>query len=248
VALRRPAGHRARPPGGRVLRPAGELSAPRSRRAARRRLLALALVLGGAFAAAALLVGRDVDALRAEVDAAGAWAPLAYVALAAVLTMAFLPFQIVAAAGGLLFGVAAGTALAFTGELIGASGAFLVARRLGAGAVTQLAGPRVMRALDGVSRRGFVAVLYARIFPGIPRHPANYAFGLTDVRLRAFVPATAIGTAPRAFAYAALGGTLGDLRSTESLVAVSLLVAMGVLGLVLVARERRHGTRAAGSA
>ena len=51
--------------------------------------------------------------------------------------------------------------------------------------------------------------------------------------------ATVIGIAPRAFAYTALGGSLGSLDSTESVVAIATLVAMGVLGLVLVRRDLR---------
>ena len=92
-----------------------------------------------------------------------------------------------------------------------------------------------------IERRGFVAVLYARIIPGVPRDLANYAFGLTRVSLAAFTAATVIGIAPRAFAYTALGGSLGRLDSTESVLAIATLVAMGVLGLVLV----RHDLRAA---
>jgi uncharacterized membrane protein YdjX (TVP38/TMEM64 family) len=213
---------------------------------ARRRLLALAAGLVAVFVVVLAAVGRDPEQLRRDVDAAGAWAPVAYVALTAGLTMAFFPFPVVAAAGGLLFGVAAGTALAVTGEVLGACGAFLVARRLGARAVTEIAGARVRRLIEAVSRRGFVAVLYARIIPGMPRHPANYAFGVTAVGFLAFVTATTIGTAPRAFAYAALGGTLGNLDSAESFVAIGLLVAMGLLGVGLLLRERRRA-RAAGS-
>jgi len=41
----------------------------------------------------------------------------------------------------------------------------------------------------------------------------NYVAGLTRVRLAAFAGATAIGMAPRSFAYAALGGSLDDLDS-----------------------------------
>ena len=207
----------------------------------RRRLLTLGVVAAVLFAAGLVVVGRDPEELRREVDGAGALAPVVYVAATVALTMAFFPFPVVAAAGGLLFGVAAGTALAVIGEVIGACAAFLLARRLGAEAVDELAGPRMRSLLDGVARRGFVAVLYVRILPGVPRHPANYAFGLTDVGVAAFAAATTIGTAPRAFAYAALGGTLGDLRSTESLVAVGLLAGMGALGLVLLVRERRGG-------
>jgi uncharacterized membrane protein YdjX (TVP38/TMEM64 family) len=56
-----------------------------------------------------------------------------------------------------------------------------------------------------------------------------------------FAAATAIGTAPRAFAYTALGGSLGNLRSPEAAVAVAVLVVIGSVGLALLYRERRQG-------
>ena len=54
-------------------------------------------------------------------------------------------------------------------------------------------------------------MLYARIAPGVPYTLVNYAGGLTRIPLLVFVAATALGTAPRAFAYTALGGSLGNL-------------------------------------
>ena len=60
-------------------------------------------------------------------------------------------------------------------------------------------------------------MLYARIAPGMPYTLVNYAAGLTRDPARAsFAAATALGTAPRAFAYTALGGSLGNLRSPEA--------------------------------
>ena len=92
-------------------------------------------------------------------------------------------------------------------------------------------------------------MLYARIAPGVPYTLVNYAAGLTPIALRAFVLATAIGVAPRAFAYTALGGSLGDLRSPEANVAIAVLVVMAVGGLVLarrdLARSRIQQTREA---
>ena len=94
-----------------------------------------------------------------------------------------------------------------------------------------------------MSRRGFVSVLYARIAPGVPYTLVNYAAGLTRIPLVVFAAATALGTAPRAFAYTALGGSLGNLRSPEAAIAVAVLVVMGSLGLVLLHRERRRRRR-----
>jgi uncharacterized membrane protein YdjX (TVP38/TMEM64 family) len=203
----------------------------------RLRLAAFAGVLVAVFLAVLALVARSPAEVRESVDAAGPVAPLAFVVLAAALTCAFFPFPLLAAASGLLFGVAAGTALSIVAGVLGAVAAFLIARAGAAGALEELAGERLAGLQEAVARRGFVAVLYARIIPGVPRDLANYAFGLTRVTLSAYTAATLLGIAPRAFAYTALGGSLGDFDSPESVVAIALLVAMGVLGLVLVRRD-----------
>jgi len=184
-----------------------------------------------------LLVPRDPDRIREAVDAAGALAPVAYVGAGAILALSFFPFPVVAAAGGLLFGVATGTALAVLAETLGACVALGLACHGARGWATRLAGPRLAAVLAGVARRGFTAVLLVRVMPGLPAHPANYAFGLTSVSVRAFASATLLGTAPRALAYAALGGTLGDLSSRTSLAAVGGLAAFGALGVWLAARD-----------
>jgi uncharacterized membrane protein YdjX (TVP38/TMEM64 family) len=244
-------GSAANPQGG-VLRRAAD---PRWRRlpAARRRevrgiraeappilrLAALALALAVVFAAVLVLVARSPEEIGRAADGAGAWAPVAFVALCVGLTLAFFPFPLVAAAGGVLFGTLEGTLLSILGAGIGALLAFLVARHAAGEAVRPLVGERLRRLLEAVERRGFVAVLYARIIPGVPRDLANYAFGLTRVAAGAFLAATVLGIAPRAFAYSALGGSLGHLDSTESVVAIATLVAIGVLGLVLARRGVR---------
>jgi uncharacterized membrane protein YdjX (TVP38/TMEM64 family) len=190
-----------------------------------------------------VLVARSPQEIQRAADAAGAWAPIAFVALCVGLTLAFFPFPLVAAAGGVLFGTLEGTLLSILGGSIGAVLAFLIARHAASSAVQALVGERLDRVQGAIGRRGFVAVLYARIIPGVPRDVANYAFGLTRVGLGAFAAATVIGIAPRAFAYAALGGSLGGLHSTESIAAIATLVAMGVLGLALLRADMR-GRRA----
>jgi len=87
------------------------------------------------------------------------------------------------------------------------------------------------------SARGFFAVFYARLAPGIPYSLVNYAAGLSPVSLGAFALATAIGCAPRAFAYAALGGNLDNLGSPEVIAAIVVLVAMAIGGIVALRRS-----------
>lgn len=208
------------------------------------RVIALALVLAAAFVVVLVLVARSPSEIQRSADGAGTWAPVVFVALCAGLSLAFFPFPLAAAASGLLFGTLEGTLLSILGGSIGAVLAFLIARYAANDAVRSLVGRRFAKLQDAIERRGFVAVLYARIFPGVPRDLANYAFGLTRVGLTAFTAATVIGIAPRAFAYTALGGQIGSFDSTQSIVAIATLVGMGALGLALARRDvlaRRRG-------
>ena len=64
-----------------------------------------------------------------------------------------------------------------------------------------------------------------------------YLAGAVGVKSRDLALGTAIGVAPRAFAYTALGGSLGDLGSLEALAAVAVLVAMALIGALLARRD-----------
>jgi uncharacterized membrane protein YdjX (TVP38/TMEM64 family) len=161
------------------------------------------------------------------------------VLLSASLTCALFPGPLLAGASGLLFGTALGFPLSLTAAVLGACVAFTISRHVGGDAVEHVAGRRLLALRDLVSRRGFVSVLYARIVPGAPYTLVNYAAGLTRIRLPVFAAATALGAAPRAFAYTALGGSLDNLRSPEAIVAVAVLVLMALAGLVLLRRDLR---------
>ena len=165
-----------------------------------------------------LLAGRpSAQGVRDWVDGAGAAAPLAFIVVSATLTCALFPGPLLAGASGLLFGTALGFPLSLTAAVLGACLAFSISRAVGARPGRAARGPaRCCAARALVSRRGFVSVLYARIAPGMPYSLVNYAAGLTAIPLGTFAAATALGAAPRAFAYTALGGSLGNLRSPEA--------------------------------
>ena len=197
-----------------------------------------------AFALVAGLGDLSAARVRDWVEDAGVWAPVAFVAISAALTVAFFPGPLLAGASGLLFGTALGFPLSLCAAVLGASAAFLLARAVGRDAVEQVAGPRVRAVRDAVSRRGFLAILYARILPGVPYSLVNYGAGLTSIRLPVFAAATALGAAPRAFAYTALGGSLDDLGSPEAIAAIAVLVVMAIGGVIAF---RRSGSGAGSS-
>jgi uncharacterized membrane protein YdjX (TVP38/TMEM64 family) len=204
---------------------------------ARWRLATLAAVLLAAVLLLALSGSLSVDRVRGWADGYGAAGPLVFVALSASLTVVFFPGPLLAGASGLLFGTAVGTPVSLVAATLGASLAFCLGRWWAHDAVEEVAGPRTRALRAWVGRKGFLAVLYARIAPGMPYNVVNYAAGLTPVRLATFAAATAIGAAPRAFAYTALGGQLGSFSSWQTVVAASVLAAMAVIGLGLAARD-----------
>jgi uncharacterized membrane protein YdjX (TVP38/TMEM64 family) len=216
-----------------------------SRRAAALRLAALAAALTTFVAVLALSGSISADRVRDWVDGYGAAGPLVFIAVSASLTVVLFPGPVLAAASGLLFGTALGTPVSIASATLGATLAFCLSRWWAHDAVAALAGPRLDALRTWIGRRGFLTVLYARIVPGLPYTLVNYAAGLAPIRLRAFVAATAIGVAPRAFAYTALGGSLGNLDSPEALAAVAVLVAMALAGLALARREARSRPDAA---
>jgi uncharacterized membrane protein YdjX (TVP38/TMEM64 family) len=231
VDLRRRAGDRARAPGGRVPALAALIRRLRALPPALR-LGGLVVAVAGAFVIVAVSGSLSADKVRGWIDGFGAAGPLAFILVAAVLGSAFFPGPLLAGASGLLFGTALGTPVAVVSATLTAVLSASLARFVAGDAIAQLGGRRVTALADLAERRSFLSVLYVRLLPGVPFALFNYAVGLTRIRLVVLAGATAIGTAPRTFAYVALGGSFGDFGRPETIVAIAILVAMAVGGLV----------------
>jgi uncharacterized membrane protein YdjX (TVP38/TMEM64 family) len=229
VDVRRRAGHRARPPGGRV--PGGQALTPKLR------IASLVAVLASLFAFFALSGALDADKVRDWFDGLGIAGPVVFIAASSLLTVAVFPGPLLAGAAGLLFGTAGGTAVSILAATLGATIAFSLGRWWAHDAVEELARGRVARLRAWVGANGFWAVFYARLAPGMPYTLVNYAAALSPVTLGAFVLATLIGCAPRSFAYAALGGNLDNLGSPEAIAAIVVLVLMAVGGVLAIRRS-----------
>ena len=211
---------------------------PRSGRAHPVRLVALVALVGALFLGELLVGPHSAGQLRGALNGLGGWAPLVVVVAFALLVCAIVPTPILAGASGLLFGTALGTPVSLLAFTFGGSLALLISRRLARSAVPPMRAPRLQAWSSAIDSRGFLAVLYARIAPGAPFALISYASGLTRVRFAAFVSATLIGAAPRAFAYTALGGSLGDYSSPQAIAAIAVLVAMALAGAAVAWRLR----------
>lgn len=201
------------------------------------RLALLAGVILAAFVVVTVASGFSAHRVKGWFTGNGAVGPLVYLVAAAALSTVLFPGPVLAGASGLLFGTALGFPVDLASAVLGATTAFLIGRVAAREAVEALLGERGLQVRRLIQRRGFLAVLYARIIPGLPYTLINYAAGLTRIRLGAFVLATALGSAPRTFAYVALGGSLRDLGSPAGLASIAALVLLGAVGLIIASRD-----------
>jgi uncharacterized membrane protein YdjX (TVP38/TMEM64 family) len=179
----------------------------------------------------------SADEIRDFGEDLGPAGPVVFVPLACLLSCCFFPGPVLAGSAGLLFGIPLGTVVALVGAVCAASIQMSITRYLAREEVAKMLPERVKRIDAFLERRGFLAVLYIRILPGVPYVPVNYGSGLTRLRLRDMAAGTAIGGLPRTFAYVALGGSLDDLSRPEAKVAIGMLVFFAIAGLFLGRRE-----------
>ena len=211
---------------------------------ARRFLPRVAVALLLVAAATAAWFNRDqinLAAFDAWLGSVGLWAPIAYVILYAVGTVAFVPGMIFALAGGALFGPFWGSIWNLAGATLGATFAFVVARYIAGDWIARKAGGLLKRALDGIDAEGWRFVAFVRLVPLFPFNLSNYVLGLTRIPLHQYVLATLVCMAPGAVAYTWLGyAGRGALAGEPNAIRYGLL-ALGLLADACAVRF--HGSR-----
>lgn len=145
----------------------------------------------------------------------GALAPLGFLLLYALGPTFWVPGSLLTLAAGALFGLVWGTVYALVGATSGATLAFLVSRHLARSAVESRLGEAAwFPAVDeAIAREGAKIVFLLRLTPMVPFTPLNYMLGLTGVRLRDFVVASAAGMVPGTLLYAFTGHAAGEVAA-----------------------------------
>ena len=193
--------------------------------------LALPLVAAAVWAT----VHRDqinLATLDSSLGSLGLWAPIGYVVLYALGTIAFVPGVVFALAGGALFGPIWGSIWNLTGATLGATLAFLVARYLLGDWVVRKSGGLLKRLIDGVDAEGWRFVAFVRLVPLFPFNLSNYVLGLTRIPLLHFVLATLVCMVPGGVAYTWLGYAGRGALSGETDAVRFGLLALGLLAAI----------------
>lgn len=215
--------------------------APASRRAHILRLAVFAGFLAVVFYLVAVARVIDVGAIRAVVSATGPAAPLTYVVASALAGALFVPGSILAAGSGLLFGPLLGVFVTLGATVGTATAASFVGRRAGRDSARALLGPARADRVDAlIGRGGLWAVVGQRFVPGISDALASYAFGAFGVPLWQMAVGAFIGSAPRAFAYTALGASIGNRSSLLAYAAVAVWCVSAIVGAFAAHRGYRH--------
>lgn len=154
-----------------------------------------------------------VNAL-AWIDGLGAIAPIAFIVLYVIITVAFLPASVVTLGAGVVFGVVKGSLFVFIGAMLGATAAFLVGRYLARDWIgKKIAGHRKFTSIDeAIGREGRKIIFLIRLSPAFPFNLLNYALGLTKVSVKDYVIGTT-GIIPGTVMYVYLGSLAGNLAT-----------------------------------
>ena len=187
------------------------------------------------------ILGRgDIAGLRDYILSFGFWAPVASCFLMVLQALAApVPSFLITFANGLAFGVFWGWMLSLFGHVLAAAVCFGISRSLGRVPVEVLVGRAGLQSADlWFDRWGMYAVFAGRLVPGVAFDVISYAAGLTRMRFRNFMIATALGIFPQTFLYSYLG------RQAPEYVGLFFVTsALVVAGVVTVAVLRRRRER-----
>ncbi len=168
-----------------------------------------------------------LNSLRDWINGFGIVAPIVFVVIYVVATVAFLPGAPLSLLAGLVFGAAWGTLWTVIGATLGATLAFLIARYATRGLVESWAAnnQRVRKLDEGVEKHGWRMLLITRLVPLFPFNLQNYAYGLTRVGVGSYVLLTALCIVPGVLVYTFAGGSLAsaneDLTKTFAYLGVA---------------------------
>lgn len=146
------------------------------------------------------------------IDGLGPIAPIAFILLYILITIALLPASVVTLGAGVVFGLFKGSLLVFVGAMLGATAAFLVGRYLARGWVAKrIANRPKFQAIDrAIAQEGRKVIFLLRLSPIFPFNLLNYGLGLSQVSLKDYVLGT-LGIVPGTIMYVYLGSLVGSL-------------------------------------
>ena len=135
-------------------------------------------------------------------------------------------------AGGMLFGLIPGVALAALAATAGATCSFLIARHL-LHDWMHARFTRVFAVIDrGIARDGAFYLFMMRLVIVFPFFVVNPVMGLTDMRLRTFMAASLLGMIANTFVWVNAGTMLAKMDSLDDVLSWEVALALALIGVL----------------
>lgn len=147
----------------------------------------------------------------------GAWAPILFILIMAVVVVFLLPGALFTIGAGFVFGVIEGSVYVVVGTTLGATISFLIARYCFGKKARDFVMARAKLKLvnDALTPNGWKIVLLTRLIPFFPGKISNYFFGLTQFSLKGFIFGSILGFIPFTVHNVYLGSLIADISTFE---------------------------------
>jgi uncharacterized membrane protein YdjX (TVP38/TMEM64 family) len=181
-------------------------------------LLAIPVGLAAIAAVYLLPTGDWLLSLVEAIRGAGAGGVAIFAVVYVAATVLLLPGSVLTAGAGFAYGPVWGTLLVSPVSVAAATLAFVLGRTVARGWIARrIAGnPRFAAVDEAIGESGLKIVLLLRLSPLFPFNLLNYALGLTRLRLRDYVVASALGMLPGTILYVYLGSLVTSASELAS--------------------------------
>lgn len=177
-----------------------------------------------------------IMSLQEKVHMTGRLAFLVYIILYALRPLLFFPASLMTLCAVTLFGPYKGFALAYAGETLSSSVAYITARYFASSFFEKQ--KYIQKIEQYVHKNSFTSVLMLRLVPLFPFDAVNYGLGALKVPFSSYFFATAIGVLPGLTAYIFLGNSL--LNKSYIYTAIFFFTLLTLLSLYIKKKMMKH--------
>lgn len=185
----------------------------------------------------------DMHRVAAYINSFGPYAmAFSFFLVLCVNAIGFPPAMIFSAANALIFGIVPGIVLAWLAETVGVALSFVLLRFLFRDAAEDvISRHKSLRRLDELSgKRGFRAMLIARVIPYLPSGLLNALGAVSRMSFRDFTLAALIGKLPSTAIEAMIGHDAVTAGENPHRLAFSLALAAAMVAGFIIYEKRQH--------
>ncbi|WP_297639331.1 TVP38/TMEM64 family protein [uncultured Clostridium sp.] len=190
------------------------------------------------------LMNLKIEKVLQFIEERGAFAALIYLGIYIVKPFfLIIPTNIIAIAGGMMFGPVKGFILTMVGFFITGTIAFFVSRMLGRDFVEGLLGKKMLKLDENLEKNGFKILFLLRLPPILPYDPLSYACGFTKVKYSSFIVASLLGVMPETICYSILGKNMDKPFSPEFIIPIILLVVGLIFSKKIISKKNKFSEK-----